>query len=291
MNLSDNARGALLLSGAMTIFVANDAAMKLASQDIPMIQALALRGVAATALFGLIAWRTGALADLSLLRDGKMLLRTAAEVAGSMLFMLSLAHIPLATAAALNQAVPLLSIPFAMLLLGEKVGWRRIAALIAGFAGVLLILRPSPDGIDPWLLASFASAWVFALRDSITRMLSARIPTILVTLLMSASMTAVGALGTIATGWTPMVPDSWWLLAIATLAVAFGYTLQVAAFRVGELSLVGGFRYSGLIGSTFAGWLLWGYLPDALTWMGMALIVVSGLYALHRSRVRSGRAP
>ncbi len=291
MALSDNARGALLLSSAMTIFVVNDAAMKLASQDIPMIQALALRGLAATALFGLVAWRMGALADLAPLRDPKLALRTVAEVAGSMLFMLSLAHIPLATAAALNQAVPLLSIPFAMLLLGEKVGWRRIAALVAGFAGVLMILRPSHAGIDPWLLASFASAWVFALRDSITRMLSARIPTILVTLLMSASMTAIGTLGTFATGWTPMTPDGWLLLAVATIAVALGYTLQVAAFRVGELSLVGGFRYSGLIGSAVAGWALWGYLPDALTWSGMALIVVSGLYALHRSRVRSARAP
>jgi len=290
MILSDNARGALLLSGAMTIFVANDAAMKLAAQNVPMIQALAVRGVLATAIFFLIAWRAGAFAKISTLRDPKMMLRTAAEVVGSMLFMLSLAHIPLATAAALNQAVPLLTIPFAMLLLGEKVGWRRIAALLAGFAGVMLILKPSPAGIDPWLLASFVSAWVFALRDSITRMLSAHIPTVLVTLLMSGSMMIVGVIGTVATGWTPMSLDSWGLVAIATLAVAVGYTLQVAAFRVGELSLVGGFRYSGLIGSALAGWLLWDYLPDTLTWAGMALIVVSGIYALHRSRVRAGRA-
>jgi len=289
MILSDNARGALLLSGAMTIFVANDAAMKLAAQDIPMIQALAVRGVLATAVFGLLAWRARVFANLAPIRDPKMLLRTIAEVVGSMLFMLSLAHIPLATAAALNQAVPLLTIPFAMLLLGEKVGWRRIAALLAGFAGVILILKPSPAGVDPWLLASFASAWVFALRDSITRMLSSNIPTVLITLMMSASMMAVGAIGTAATGWTPMTAQSWIMIAIATGAVAFGYTLQVAAFRVGELSLVGGFRYAGLIGSTFAGWLLWDYLPDALTWAGMALIVASGIYALHRSRVRAGR--
>lgn len=290
MVLSDNARGALLLSGAMTIFVANDAAMKLAAQDIPMIQALAVRGVLATAVFGLLAWRARVFANLAPIRDRKMLLRTIAEVVGSMLFMLSLAHIPLATAAALNQAVPLLTIPFAMLLLGEKVGWRRIAALLAGFAGVILILKPSPAGVDPWLLASFASAWVFALRDSITRMLSSNIPTVLITLMMSASMMAVGAIGTAATGWTAMTAQSWIMIAIATGAVAFGYTLQVAAFRVGELSLVGGFRYAGLIGSTFAGWLLWDYLPDALTWAGMALIVASGIYALHRSRVRAGRA-
>ncbi len=291
MILSDNARGALLLSSAMTIFVANDAAMKLAAQNIPMIQALAVRGVLATSLFCLIAWRAGAFAKISTLRDPKMMLRTVAEVVGSMLFMLSLAHIPLATAAALNQAVPLLTIPFAMLLLGEKVGWRRIAALLAGFAGVMLILKPSPAGVDPWLLASFASAWVFAFRDSITRMLSSHIPTVLVTLLMSASMMTVGVIGTIATGWTPMSLESWGLIAIATVSVAGGYTLQVAAFRVGELSLVGGFRYAGLIGSAFAGWVLWDYLPDALTWTGMALIVASGIYALHRSRVRAGRAP
>lgn len=290
MVLSDNARGALLLSSAMTIFVANDAAMKLAAQDIPMIQALALRGTPVTLAFLAIAWRAGALAKLSTLGDSKTLLRTVAEVVGSLLFMLSLPHIPLATAAALNQAVPLLTIPFAMLLLGEKVGWRRISALVVGFVGVLLILRPSATGIDPWLLASFASALVFALRDSITRMLSSHIPTILISLLMAAAMTAVGAIGTIATGWTPMTAEAWGLLAIASVAVALGYLLQVAAFRVGELSLVGGFRYAGLIGSAFAGWLLWDYLPDTLTWAGMALIVASGIYALHRSRVRAGRA-
>lgn len=290
MALSDNARGALLLSSAMTIFVANDASMKLVSQDVPMIQAIAVRGLAATVLFGFVAWRAGALAKLSALRDAKTLVRTAAEVLGSLMFMLSLAHIPLATAAALNQAVPLLSIPFAMLLLGEKVGWRRMAALVAGFAGVLLILRPSPAGFDPWLLTSFASAWVFALRDSLTRMIGAHIPTILITLSMSGAMAFVGVIGTAATGWTPMSLDSWGLIAIATVAVAVGYTLQVAAFRVGELSLVGGFRYAGLLGSAFAGWLLWGYLPDSLTWAGMGLIVASGVYALHRARVRAGRA-
>ena len=290
MVLSDNARGALLLSSAMTIFVANDAAMKLAAQDIPMIQALAVRGAPVTLAFLVIAWRAGALAKLSTLGDSKTLLRTVAEVVGSLLFMLSLPHIPLATAAALNQSVPLLTIPFAMLLLGEKVGWRRISALAVGFAGVLLILRPSTTGIDPWLLMSFASALVFALRDSITRMLGSHIPTILISLLMAAAMTAVGAIGTIATGWTPMTTRAWGLMAIASVAVALGYLLQVAAFRVGELSLVSGFRYAGLIGATFAGWLLWDYLPDALTWAGMALIVASGVYALHRSRVRAGRA-
>jgi drug/metabolite transporter (DMT)-like permease len=286
-SLSDNARGALLLSTAMAFFVVNDAAMKLASAEVPMLQAMAVRGVPVTLAFLAIAWRTGALAKARYLLDRLVLARTGTELAGSLLFMPALAHIPLATALALNQSVPLLIIPLAMLLLGEKVGWRRISAVAVGFVGVLLILRPGAGGLDPWLLASFASAFFFAIRDTITRMIGSHVPSILIALAMSSSVMVACAIATMFAGWQPMTGVAWAGVAVACSVVGVGYFLSVAAMRTGELSMTGAFRYLALVWAALLGWAIWGELPDVQGWVGIALIVVSGLYALHRARVRA----
>lgn len=285
--LSGNARGALFLTAAMAFFVVNDAAMKLASQDVPMLQAMAIRGLPVTLAFLLIAWRTGALAHARHLLDRLLLARTGVEVTGSLLYMVALPQIPLATALALNQSVPLLIVPLAMLFLGEKVGWRRLSAVAVGFAGVLLILRPGAAGVDWWLVASFASAFFFAARDTVTRMIGAHVPSILIAIMMSGSVMIVCAAATLAHGWVPMTPLAWGGVAIACVTVGVGYIFSVAAMRTGELSLTGAFRYSALVWAALLGWAIWGELPDLWGWIGIALIVLSGLYALHRTRVRA----
>jgi drug/metabolite transporter (DMT)-like permease len=290
MALSDNARGAAMLTGAMAFFVVNDAAMKLAAADVPMLQAMALRGVPVTLAFLLIAWRTGALGKARYLLDRLVLARTGTELVGSLLFMPALAHIPIATALALNQSVPLLIVPLAMVLLGEKVGWRRMSAVAVGFAGVLLILRPGAENLDPWLLVSFASAFFFAVRDTITRMIGGHVPSMLIALAMSASVMVACAIATAFAGWVPMTGTAWAAIAFACVVVSAGYFLSVAAMRTGELTLTGAFRYSALVWASLLGWIIWGELPDLQGWIGIALIVASGLYALHRARVRARAA-
>jgi S-adenosylmethionine uptake transporter len=288
--LSGNARGAVLLTVSMAFFAVNDAAMKLAAADVPMLQAMAVRGLPVTLAFLAIAWRAGALARARFLLDRLVLARTATELSGSLLFMPALAHIPLATALALNQTVPLLIVPLAVVLLGEKVGWRRMSAVAVGFAGVLLILRPGAGGLDPWLLASFASAFFFAARDTITRMIDPRVPSILIAMAMSGSVMLACALATLHAGWVPMTGTAWAGVAVACVAVGIGYLLSVAAMREGEITLTGAFRYSALVWAALLGWAIWGDLPDFWGWIGIALIVGSGLYALHRARVRARAA-
>ncbi|MCM0019725.1 MAG: DMT family transporter [Tagaea sp.] len=290
MALSDNARGAAMLTGAMAFFVVNDAAMKLAAAEVPMLQAMAIRGLPVTLAFLLIAWRTGALAKARYLLDRLVLARTGTELAGSLLFMPALAHIPIATALALNQSVPLLIVPLAVLLLGEKVGWRRMSAVAIGFAGVLLILRPGAENLDPWLLVSFASAFFFAIRDTITRMIGSHVPSMLIALAMSGSVMTACAIATAIAGWVPMTPTAWAAIAFACVVVSAGYFLSVAAMRTGELTLTGAFRYSALVWAALLGWIIWDELPDLQGWVGIALIVASGLYALHRARVRARAA-
>jgi S-adenosylmethionine uptake transporter len=290
MSLSGNARGAVLLTVSMAFFSINDAAMKLAAEDVPMFQAMALRGAPVTLAFLLIAWRSGAMAKLGYAADRLVLTRTGFEIAGSLLFMAALPHIPLATALALNQTVPLWIVPLAVVLLGERVGWRRVSAVALGFAGVLLILRPGSGGIDPWLLASFASALFFAARDVVTRLIGPHVPSILIALAMSATvMTACAGLTAVA-GWVPMTATAWAGVAIACVMVSAGYLCSVMSMRTGELTLTGAFRYSALVWAALLGWTIWGELPDLRGWAGMALIVLSGLYALHRARVRARAA-
>jgi drug/metabolite transporter (DMT)-like permease len=290
MALSDNARGAAMLTGAMAFFVVNDAAMKLAAAEVPMLQAMAIRGLPVTLAFLLIAWRTGALGKARYLLDRLVLARTGTELAGSLLFMPALAHIPIATALALNQSVPLLIVPLAVVLLGEKVGWRRMSAVAIGFVGVLLILRPGAENLDPWLLVSFASAFFFAIRDTITRMIGAHVPSMLIAIAMSGSVMIACAIATAIAGWVPMTATAWVAIACACVVVSAGYFLSVAAMRTGELTLTGAFRYSALVWASLLGWIIWDELPDLQGWAGIALIVASGLYALHRARVRARAA-
>jgi drug/metabolite transporter (DMT)-like permease len=84
-----------------------------------------------------------------------------------------------------------------------------------------------------------------------------------------------------------MTGKAWAGIAVACVMVAIGYFLSVAAVRTGELTLTGAFRYSALVWAALLGWAIWGELPDLQGWIGIALIVVSGLYALHRARVRA----
>jgi S-adenosylmethionine uptake transporter len=286
--LSDNARGAILMMVAMAAFVLNDTLMKLVSADLPLFQAIFLRGVMTTVAFAVIAWRMGALRLPDLNGDRWLVgLRAVSECGATFFFLTALFHMPLATLTAILQAAPLTITLAGALFLREPVGWRRFLAILVGFMGVLLIVRPGPEGVDIYALYALAAVGFVTLRDLVTRRMPANVPSMFLALVTAAAVTVFAAVGSLTEDWVRPASDSWALLGGAVLFILAGYLLSIMTMRIGELAVVSPFRYTGLIWALVLGFAVFGDWPDGLTMLGAALIVGTGIFTLYRERRRA----
>ena len=287
--LSDNLRGAGFMLLSMAGFVINDTLVKLASDEIGLFQLIFVRGLMATVLIALLAGWHGALRSRIGRRDGKVLgLRVVGELSATCLFLLALVNLPLANVTAILQSGPLAITLAAALFLGEPVGWRRTAAILVGFLGVLAIVRPGAESFTLYSLAAVASVGFVVLRDLSTRQFSPGMPSLLVVLTTSVAVTLLGGAVSAFLPWEQVSGRVLVLLAAASVAVTIGYFFGVKAMRVGEVAVVTPFRYSVLLWAILLGYAVWGDLPDAMTLVGAGLIVASSLYSFHRER-RIGR--
>lgn len=285
MQLSDNARGAALMTVAMAAFTLNDTAMKLVMQKVPLFQAIGLRGLLATFALFLIGWRIGGLRLNLPARDRWLLaLRSTAEVLGTLTFLAALNHMPLANLSAILQVLPLAVTLAAALFLGDRVGWRRMTAILVGFAGVLIIIRPGPEGFDLWALVGLASVACVVVRDLVTRRMSASLPSVTVALTAAVTVLVMGAVGTAVEGWQPVGRREWLLLVAAAGALIVGYLTVVMTMRVGEISFVAPFRYTALLWAMVLDFMIFGHLFDALTLFGAGLVVATGIFTFWRER-------
>lgn len=239
---------------------------------------------------GLIVFATIALIQRESLTDRRalapaLLVRYVAEVAGVIGIVMALALVPISTFGAIVQATPLVVVLGAVLLLGEKVSWRRWSAIGVGFFGVLLIVQPGTAGFDINVLWAVLGMFGLSGRDLTTRLAPADMgPAALSTFTMVASMP-------VATGWVvasglPLFPpEANWLIVIAmVLSGCVGYLLLIASIRTTDISIVAPFRYSRLIYLLFFGMVVFGERPDFWMLFGATLIVVSGLYIMWRER-------
>lgn len=282
---TDNPRGIAYMIASMAVFVVNDALMKYATETLPVAQSIFLRGALVTAFLLVTAGMQRKLRYWKMLFHPMVLARGALETVGSFTYIATLVHIPLAIALAINMATPLAILPFAVVLLGEKVRWRRWSALVAGFVGVLLVVQPGAD-VNWWAVLAFASTFVFALRDVSTRLMPIAIPSILITALSAALLTVCTGILALYSGWQPMSSVHLAAIAGASVMVAIGMHLLVIGTRIGEASVIAGFRYTALIWGVVLGYAIWGDLPGPVAWAGIGFIVGAGLYAAHRERVR-----
>jgi len=283
---TNNPRGIALMIGAMALFVGNDALMKYVSQTVPIAQAVFVRSTLVTVVLIAMAAAQDQLRYWHKLRQRDVIVRAVCEGVGSYGYLLALTHIPLAIALSINMAAPLAVLPLAVLLLAEKVGWRRWSALLVGFCGVLLIVRPGPEGVNWFALLALASTFTHAMRDVVTRRIPPAIPSVLVTAVSAMVLTAGTGVLAVYEGWQPMPPDALARMAMAALMVTGAMYLLVVSTRIGEASVITGFRYTALVWGIAVGYAVWGYLPHSSAWAGIALIVGAGLYAAHRERLR-----
>lgn len=290
MALSDNARGAIYMSVSMAAFTLNDTTMKSVIQTLPLFQAILMRGLVAMIgllilgrLMGTLRW------GLSPKDRLVIAIRSAAEVAATATFVAALVQMPLANLSAILQALPLAVTLAAAVFLKESIGWRRLAAIMVGFLGVLIIIRPGPNGFEIWSLLGLASVGFVVVRDLSTRFLSRDVPSVNVAVWAAATVMAMGAVVTLAKGWQPVTGHEVLLTSTAAFFLVFGYMFAVMVMRVGDVSFVAPFRYSSLLWAILLGFLVFGNFPDRLTLLGAALVVASGIFTLWRERRMSKR--
>ena len=275
------------MSAAVFVFIFNDALIKIAAETVPAIQAIGVRGVFATLWVTLALAVTGAWRQLGGVTHPYVLLRGALEAASSIVYLVALFHIQFAIATAVNLSTPLIFTALAVLLLKETVRWRRWSAVIVGFLGVLLVIQPRPGDIDVWAWVVLLATVLGAFRDVLGRYLPASVPTLVVSFASAAAVALVGCAWTFVEGWQPMTAREIGLLVASSLLLAAGYQFLVIALRSGaEFSVIGSFRYASILWALGIGYVVWGDVPNALALLGIVVIVGSGLYILHRERVR-----
>lgn len=290
MPITDNTRGALLMSAAMAAFTINDSFMKSLAGELPLFQAIFLRGIAATLCLALWAWTKGAFRVPVAPADWKRVaVRGVAEIGAAWFFILALFNLPLANVTAVLQALPLTVTLAAALFMGERVGWRRFTAIGVGFCGVLLIVRPGPEGFNLYALVALAAVACVTLRDLVTRRLTPAMPSLLVAAAVSGMVTAFAGLASITETWAPLPPDTALRVAGAAGFVILGYVFSVGSMRVGEIGAVAPFRYTALLWALMLGLTVFGEWPDGLTLIGAAIVAATGLYTLYREGARRGR--
>jgi drug/metabolite transporter (DMT)-like permease len=280
------------MCASMLSFTVNDSFMKLTSQTLPLFQAIALRGIVASVALLLIArLTTGHLRLVPKGRDGVMVaLRSLSEIAATALFLTALTQMPLANLSAILQSLPLAITLSAALFLREPVGWRRLTAILVGFCGVLLIVKPGTEGFTVWSVLGLGSVVCVVIRDLTTRTLSRETPSAAVAVWASLAVMVMGVAVTTWKGWVPVSADEALYLAIASAALIAGYMFAVMVMRVGDIGLIAPFRYTSLLWAILFGWMLFGTLPDEWTVAGAAIVVATGLYTLLRERKLSRAA-
>lgn len=275
------------MAAAMAGFTMNDAITKAVSSEMNFGEIMLVRGVVAIALIAVLAWHQGAMRPLRTLVMKPVALRVAGEVLGTVTFLAAIVHLPLANTAAIFQALPLAVTLGAALMFGEPVGWRRWLAIAAGFIGVLIIVRPGVEGFNQFSLFALISVFFCAVRDLATRRIPAQVPSLFITLVTTVTVTLAGAAIIVPLGgWTPPSSRALGLLTLAAVLLLIGYQCVIMALRTGDISAVAPFRYSALLWAMLLGYLVFGDVPDAMMVTGATIIVLSGLYAFYRERIR-----
>jgi len=277
----------LALMGAMAAFAINDMVLKLTAQRYPLGEVITVRGTIATLLVGSFLIGLGQVSTLRHMFGKLVLSRTICDGLAMVLFTTALIHMPLAEISAINLVSPLLITAAAVIFFAEEVGWRRWTAIIIGFLGTLLIIRPTPGAFNAWALLGVATAFAGVARDMITRKLDPGVPSVMISFMAALASMLIGPVMGLFEEWRPMALFDVGMLAISAAFVASGHFMVVVAFRGGvDVAAIAPFRYTLLIWAGLCGYLAFGEVPDRYAIIGSLLIVGSGLYALHREVVR-----
>ena len=280
-----------ILGGAL--LTTNDAVLKWLTSDYPVGQLMFIRGLFVFLPVMLIVWRAGGfgLIRVNSLRDQS--LRAGFAFTSGFCFITGISFLPLADALAITFAGPLFVTALAPPMLGETVGWRRWSAVLVGFAGVVVMLRPGAEAVQWAALFPLGASLAGALRDLTTRQMAGRETSVSI-MCFSTAVVVLAGLCTWPFGWAPLVLEDLGLMALSGMLVGGAHFLLIERFQWAEAALLAPFKYTNMIWAILFGFVIWGDLPDAWTTTGATIVIVGGLYIIRRESRRqtpAGRAP
>lgn len=278
------------MCAAMGCFVINDSLVKYASQSMPSAQLIFVRGIMASVLVLALVRSSGAIRHARDVTHGWVAARAWIDAVGTFIYLIALFHLPIVNATAIVMTSPLMIAVLAAVFMGERVGASRWLAIALGFLGVLLIIQPRAEGFNAYALLCLLGTLLMSVRDLLTRRVAATVPSTIITLATALAVTLLSGAASLVQGWAPFGAFELALLALASIFLAGGYYGIVIGMRHGEMSVIGPFRYSGLLWALVIGFLVWGDLPNAMAWLGIALLSGSGLYVVYSERLRAAQA-
>jgi drug/metabolite transporter (DMT)-like permease len=274
--------GIAMALAALLLFSCQDALSKLLARSYDPLEIAFMRYLTMLVLMlPFLLHRPGALRSYV---PGGQLQRGFAMFGATILFILGLSHLPIAETTAIGFVSPLFVTALSIPMLGETIGPRRWIAVVVGFIGVLVVMRPGTSAFQPAALFPIFSSACWAFGIVLTRKMHGADKTL--TILFYSTL-----IGFCLSGIT--MPFVWRTPDLAALALmagqgtlsTIGQALLIASFARAGASVIAPFSYSQILWATVLGYLLFTTIPDALTWTGAAIIIASGLYILHRERI------
>ncbi|MGR3662391.1 MAG: DMT family transporter [Paracoccaceae bacterium] len=289
--MPENQRAALLMMASMATFTFNDACMKSLSDEIPLFQAIFLRGAMTSVMMIALATMLGGLNFSLSRRDwGLVALRTAAEVAAAFLFISALFNMPIGNATAILQALPLAVTLAGAVFLREAVGWRRMSAILIGFCGILMIVQPGADGFNAFSIYAILAVVAVTIRDLVVRRLSSDVPSMTVAVVAAVGVTVLSGFASLSETWVQPSPLAMAQLVGASVFIIGGYLFSVMTMRIGDIGFVAPFRYTSLLWALLLGFVIFGEWPNKLALAGISIVVATGLFTLLRERGQGRRS-
>lgn len=281
---SDNMRGIVLMLLSMAVLSVMDAIMKELTAYYPSLQIAALRGlVSLPFVVAWLAWRRLGIATLFKVRWGWHVARGVLAILMLTTFIYAISEMPLSETYTLFFVAPLMITALSVPLLGEQVGWRRWVAVLVGFAGVIIVMRPGFVAMNLAMVAVLVGAICYALNAISVRILGRTDSTAAMSFWFMAFL-AVGAGLLAMPDWQSIrASDAGWLIGMGASG-ALGQVLITEAFRCAPVSVIAPFEYSTLLWGVLLDVAIWGVLPGPIVFVGAAVIVGSGLYLIHRER-------
>lgn len=271
---------------AMAGFAFEDLFIKTLSAHLPVSEIIIILGSSGSIIFLIIALLQRAPIIHKDLLNRYVITRTVLELFGALFFVIAIALTPLSSASAILQITPLLVTIGAAVFFRENVGWRRWTAVLIGFIGVLLILRPGFGGFMPASIFALLGAMFLAGRDLATRAMEVKLPSVTIALY---AFLAFGISGIFIMPFNSAMialtsTDIMYFIGASVFGVIAYYSLVIAS-RIGEMSVISPFRYSRIVFAMLLSILVLKENPDSLTLIGATIIVVSGLYTFLRENV------
>jgi drug/metabolite transporter (DMT)-like permease len=280
---SDPLRGIALSLGGVFLLTASDGVLKWSMAALPFGEALFFRMLFVLVPLAIIVALRGGPSSLRIVSPRNLAIRALFGTGSTFLIVASLSRLPMGEVLTLVFITPILVTAMAPFLLGERVGWHRWFAVFAGFAGVVIMLRPDGGFLHLAALLPLAAALVASLRDIVTRHLSGSESSLAI-LSFSVIGMLIASLATTPFGWQPATLADIAAAGVSGLLFGLAHFMIIESYRFAEASLVAPFRFTNLIWAPLLGFLLFAEIPDIGLVFGAPIIAGSGLYIFWRER-------